>query len=78
MDEDRFDQIVQLVRTIRHDMNNPLGAALGHVQLLLEDPALGEGEVREVLEVVETELRRLVEVVRRLDRIQGEGPLARP
>jgi signal transduction histidine kinase len=70
MDEDRFGEIVQLVRSIRHDMNNPLAAALGHVQLLLEDPAVGEGEVREVLGVVETELRRLVDVVRRLDQVQ--------
>jgi signal transduction histidine kinase len=70
MDEDRFGEIVQLVRSIRHDMNNPLAAALGHVQLLLVDPAVGEGEVREVLGVVETELRRLVDVVRRLDQVQ--------
>jgi signal transduction histidine kinase len=70
MAEDRFAQIVQLVRTIRHDMNNPLAAALGHVQLLLEDPEVEDGEVREVLGVVETELRRLVEVVRRLDLVQ--------
>jgi signal transduction histidine kinase len=71
MDEDRFGEIVQLVRSIRHDMNNPLAAALGHVQLLLEDPTVEEGEVREVLEVVEAELRRLVDVVRRLDLVQG-------
>lgn len=70
MDEDRFGEVVQLVRAIRHDMNNPLAAALGHVQLLLEDPEVGEGEVREVLEVVEGELRRLVDVVRRLDQVQ--------
>lgn len=71
MDEDRVGEIVQLVRSIRHDMNNPLGAALGHVQLLLEDPEIGEGEVREVLEIVEAELRRLVEIMRRLDRVQA-------
>jgi signal transduction histidine kinase len=71
MDEDRFGEIVQLVRSIRHDMNNPLAAALGHVQLLLEDPTVEEGEVREVLEIVEAELRRLVDVVRRLDLVQG-------
>lgn len=70
MDADRFDQIVQTVRSIRHDINNPLAAALGHVQLLLEDPDLPEGEVREVLGVVETELRRLVDVIRRLDMVR--------
>lgn len=69
MEEDRLGHFVQLVRTVRHDINNPLTAALGHVQLLLDDPAVGEGEVREVLEEVETELRRLVQVVRRLDQV---------
>lgn len=70
MDDERFQEVVQLVRTIRHDINNPLAAALGHVQLLLQDPDVEDGEVREVLGVVETELKRLVEVVRRLDQIQ--------
>lgn len=70
MEEDRLGQFVRLVRSVRHDINNPLTAALGHVQLLLEDPAVGEGEVREVLEEVEAELRRLVQVVRRLDQVQ--------
>jgi signal transduction histidine kinase len=67
MDADRLDEIVQSVRSIRHDINNPLSAALGHVLLLLEDPELPEGEIREILGVVETELRRLAELVRRLD-----------
>jgi signal transduction histidine kinase len=70
MDEDRYGEVLQLVRSIRHDMNNPLAAALGHVQLLLEDPAFDEAEVREVLGVVESELRRLVDIVRRLDQMQ--------
>jgi len=69
MDDDRNGQIGELIRSIRHDMNNPLAAALGHVQLLLEGPEIGEGDVREVLEVVERELRRLVDVVRRLDQM---------
>jgi hypothetical protein len=32
MSNDRLAEIVQLVRTVRHDANNPITAALGHVQ----------------------------------------------
>lgn len=63
---ERNAEIVQLVRRISHDANNPLTAALGHVQLLLEDPAVGDPGVRESLEVVESELRRLVDILRGL------------
>ena len=55
---------------IRHDLNNPLTAALGHVQLLLEDPAMQEGDIRESLEVVESELRRLIQILRRLNDVR--------
>ena len=40
MSDEQIAQIVQLVRRVRHDANNPLTAALGHVQLLLDDPAV--------------------------------------
>jgi signal transduction histidine kinase len=70
MDMQRYGQVVQLVRTVRHDANNPLTAALGHVQLLLEDPAVQDAEVRESLTVVETELRRLAEIIRRLNEVR--------
>jgi signal transduction histidine kinase len=66
---DRND-FVQLVQRVRHDANNPLTAALGHVQLLLEDPAVTDEEVRESLRVVESELRRLSEILRQLNEIK--------
>ncbi|HEX7120229.1 MAG TPA: histidine kinase dimerization/phospho-acceptor domain-containing protein [Longimicrobiales bacterium] len=66
MDEARWAHALQLVRAVRHDANNPLTAALGHVQLLLDDPAITDPEVRETLGVVESELHRLADVLRRL------------
>lgn len=69
MTADRND-FVQLVQRVRHDANNPLTAALGHVQLLLEDPAVTDEEVRESLRVVESELRRLSEILRQLNEIK--------
>ncbi|HET9986049.1 MAG TPA: histidine kinase dimerization/phospho-acceptor domain-containing protein [Longimicrobiales bacterium] len=71
MDE-RYRDVVELVRRVRHDANNPLTAALGHVQLLLDDPAVTDPEVKDELEVVESELRRLAEVLRRLAAVRAE------
>lgn len=72
MTSERFEEFVALVRRVRHDANNPITAALGHVQLLLEDPAVPEGEIRESLVVIESELRRLIEILRRLNEIRAE------
>jgi signal transduction histidine kinase len=70
--EDRLNQIVNLVRRVRHDANNPITAALGHVQLLLEEPAAQDPEVKESLQVVESELRRLIEIMRGLNEVRVE------
>jgi signal transduction histidine kinase len=70
---ERITEIVELVRRVRHDANNPITAALGHVQLLLDDPAVQDEEVRDSLRIVESELRRLIEILRRLGDIRAEG-----
>lgn len=62
--------LVALVRRVRHDANNPLTAALGNVQLALDEPTLEEAEVRRMLRVVEAELLRLAEILRRLDAVK--------
>lgn len=63
-------EFVDLVRRVRHDANNPLTAALGHVQLLLDDPAITDEDARESLRVIEGELRRLTEILRKLNDIK--------
>ncbi|HEX6134269.1 MAG TPA: histidine kinase dimerization/phospho-acceptor domain-containing protein [Longimicrobiales bacterium] len=68
--DERLNEIVNLVRRVRHDANNPITAALGHVQLLLEEPAVQDREVRESLEIIESELRRLIEIMRRLNDVR--------
>lgn len=68
-----MSEIVELVKKVRHDANNPLTAALGHVQLLLDDPAIHDDEVRESLQVVESELRRLTEILRKLNDVRMGG-----
>jgi signal transduction histidine kinase len=57
----------ELIRRIRHDANNALTSALGHVQLAFDDPALQNERVQGTLRRIETELRRLTEIIRRLN-----------
>jgi signal transduction histidine kinase len=74
MDEQRFHEIVELVRRVRHDASNPITAILGNVQLLLDDPSVQDEEVRASLRVVEDETRRLIEILKQLAEIRAVGP----
>jgi signal transduction histidine kinase len=71
MSDERITELIQLVRRVRHDANNPLTAALGHVQLLLDDPAVTDPEVIDSLKIVESELRRLTDILRQLSEIKA-------
>lgn len=73
MDESRWREIVELVRKTRHDANSPITAALGHVQLLMEEPAAQDPEVQESLVVVEGELRRLIDILGRLKEVRHDA-----
>jgi len=66
---EELKEFVELVRRVRHDANNPITAALGHVQLLLDDPAVTNEEVRESLGIIENELRGLTQIPRQLNEI---------
>jgi signal transduction histidine kinase len=70
--EERLSEFVTLVRRVRHDANNPITAALGHVQLLLDEPAAQDPEVLESLRIVESELRRLIGILRELGEVRTE------
>ncbi len=72
MDEARCREMVELVRTVRHDVNSPLTAALGNVQLLADEPAAADPEVKESLMVIERELRRMMEILARLKEVKAE------
>ena len=73
-DADQLAEFVALVRRVHHDANNPLTAALGHVQLLLDDPVVTDPDVQESLRVVESELRRLIDIMRPLKTVRLDAP----
>lgn len=72
MDEGRYREMVDLVRRVRHDVNSPLTAALGNVQLLMEEPAAQREEVKEALEIVERELMRMMDILAELKEVRVE------
>ena len=72
MEDARYDRMVDRVRKIRHDANSPITAALGHVQLLLEEPAAQDPEVQESLRVVEGEIRRLIDILAGLKDVRAD------
>lgn len=63
MDDARCREMIELVRRTRHDANSPITAALGHTQLLLDEPAAQDPEVQESLKLVESELKRLIDIL---------------
>ncbi len=73
MDEARYREIVALVRRVRHDVNSPLTAALGNLQLLKEEDAAQTPEVRESLEVIEAEIRRIMDILGELNTVRAES-----
>jgi signal transduction histidine kinase len=54
-------RVLTEISRARHDINNPLTSALAETQILLLD--VPEGEVREGLETVQTQLRRIRDLV---------------
>ena len=53
--------VLSEVAQVRHDLNNPLTSALAEVQLLLFDET--DEEIRESLEVIQSQLRRMRDLV---------------
>lgn len=53
--------VLRFVSRARHDINNPLTSGLAETQLLLMD--VEEGEIRESLEVIQDQLRRIRDLV---------------
>ena len=55
---------------LEHEINNPLSALLGHVELLLMDDGLSV-EQRESLRIIQEQASRIADVVRRLARLKN-------
>jgi signal transduction histidine kinase len=64
-DEAHLEQLYTAIRTIKHDINNPLTGALGNVNLLLRRDDLDE-KTRRRLTVAEQEMKKIGQIVLQL------------
>jgi PAS domain-containing protein len=63
----RADAVAEIVRGLRHEINNPLSVVLGQLQLLERDPTvLADPGLRDALRAMARESARIDELVRRL------------
>lgn len=69
-------QVFEHVRTVRHDINNPLAAGLAETQLLLMDVA--DDPTRRALQTIEAQLRRIRDLVASLSVLRPRRPGERP
>ncbi|UCG62811.1 MAG: hypothetical protein JSV52_05875 [Candidatus Zixiibacteriota bacterium] len=69
LDKERLAAIVETAVTVNHEVNNPLTAILGNVQLLLLKHQDLDEELREKLKVIETSAMKIKDVTQRLMRL---------
>ncbi|MCP4567427.1 MAG: response regulator [FCB group bacterium] len=63
---ERLETITALVSTLNHEINNPLMAIHGNVELLLENTAGPESAEREKLEMIEKSARRIMDITHQM------------
>jgi len=69
LDKERTAAIVETAITVNHEINNPLTAILGNIQLLLMDQETLDKELVNKLEIVEESALKIKNVVQKLLRI---------
>lgn len=63
---EKLEAITALVSTLNHEINNPLMAIQGNVELLLEDPDIEGVPVREKLKMIEKSTRRIMDITHQM------------
>lgn len=69
LDKERLAAIIETAVTVNHEVNNPLTAILGNVQLLLLKNENISDELREKLKIIETSAMKIKDVTQRLMRL---------
>ena len=67
-DDARYVELCSAVRTIKHEINNPLTGALGNITLMLRRPDLDE-KMRKRLTTAEQELKKIGQIVVKLSEL---------
>lgn len=70
MEREQLKSVVDVVRRIRHDANGPITVVIGHTQLLIDEEGRLDQDARESLEVVVSEMRRLMGILGGLEQVR--------
>ncbi len=69
LDKERLSAIVETAVTVNHEVNNPLTAILGNVQLLLLKREDLDDDLKEKLKIIEASAMKIKDVTQRLMRL---------
>lgn len=69
LDKERLAAIIETAVTVNHEVNNPLTAILGNVQLLLMKREDLDDDLKEKLRIIETSAMKIKDVTQRLMRM---------
>ena len=61
-DAEKLEVITAMASTLNHEVNNPLMAILGNVELLLDDPAVTDQGIINKIRMIESSARRILEI----------------
>lgn len=61
---ERFAALGQMAATLAHELGTPLNSVLGYAQLLKQDQATPEQSAK--LDIIESQVRRMIEIIRRM------------
>lgn len=64
---DKLEMITTLASTLNHEINNPLMGILGNIELLLDNPQINAGDLREKLTLIADSARRIQSITQRIE-----------
>ncbi|MEE9441071.1 MAG: response regulator [candidate division Zixibacteria bacterium] len=63
---EKFETITMTTSTLNHEINNPLMAILGTVELILDDPGVTDRKIKNKLEMIDTSARRIQDITQKM------------
>ena len=65
-DTEKLEMVTAVASTLNHEINNPLMAVLGNLELLLEDPGVSDPAVLDKLKMIEKAARRIQDITHQM------------
>jgi DNA-binding response OmpR family regulator len=66
---EKLEMITTTASTLNHEVNNPLMAILGNIELLLDDPTVSDETIIKKLKIIETAARRIQDITHQIEHL---------